>query len=51
VVGFCAAAAIGIAVLHKGNISRLLAGTETKMELRRRRPARPAGGSTPEASL
>jgi len=51
VVGFCAAAAIAIAVLHKGNVSRLLAGTEAKMELRRRRPARPAGGSTPEASL
>ena len=52
VVGFCSAAALAIAVLHKGNISRLLAGTETKMELRRRRrPARPPGGSTPEASL
>ena len=51
IVGFCAAAALAITALHRANISRLLAGTESKMELRRRRPSRTPGGSTREASL
>ena len=38
VVGFACAAAAAIVVLHKGNIRRLFAGTESKMQLRRRRP-------------
>lgn len=46
IVGFTAAAAIAIVLLHRGNISRLFAGTENRMELRRRRrPARVTGGS------
>jgi glycerol-3-phosphate acyltransferase PlsY len=46
-VGFCAGAAVAIVVLHRSNVRRLLAGTEHKMELRRRRRAR----ATTEASL
>lgn len=50
VVGFACAAALAILVLHKGNIRRLLAGTERKMQLRRRRPpaagVRPRGGAS-----
>lgn len=38
VIAFAAAAAAGVIVLHRANIRRLLAGTESRMELRRRRP-------------
>jgi acyl phosphate:glycerol-3-phosphate acyltransferase len=48
-VGFCAGAALAIIVLHRANVRRLLAGSEPKMELRRRRRSR--GGATTEASL
>lgn len=40
IVAFAAAAAVAIALLHRSNIARLVAGTENRMELRRRR--RPA---------
>jgi glycerol-3-phosphate acyltransferase PlsY len=43
IVGFAAAAAVAIVLLHRSNIARLLAGTENRMKLRRRRPA----GATP----
>jgi glycerol-3-phosphate acyltransferase PlsY len=48
-VGFCAGAALAIILLHRTNVRRLLAGSEPKMELRRRRGSR--GGATTEASL
>lgn len=47
IVAFTAAAAAAIVLLHRANIARLLAGTENKMQLRRRRPVRPSS----EASL
>jgi glycerol-3-phosphate acyltransferase PlsY len=50
VVAFCAAAALAIVVLHRGNIRRLANGTENRMELRRRRPG-PGATAGPEASL
>jgi glycerol-3-phosphate acyltransferase PlsY len=37
IVGFAAGAAMAIILLHRGNIRRLLNGTENRMELRRRR--------------
>lgn len=40
IVAFAAAAAVAIVLLHRSNIARLVAGTENRMELRRRR--RPA---------
>jgi glycerol-3-phosphate acyltransferase PlsY len=40
IVAFSAAAAVAIVLVHRSNIARLLAGTENRMELRRRR--RPA---------
>jgi glycerol-3-phosphate acyltransferase PlsY len=39
VIGFAIGAALGVAVLHRGNIARLRAGTENKFTLRRRRTA------------
>jgi acyl phosphate:glycerol-3-phosphate acyltransferase len=39
VIGFGAVAAAAVVVLHRPNISRLLAGTESRFELRRRRAA------------
>jgi len=39
IVAFTIGAALAIVVLHRGNIGRLLAGTENRFELRR-----PAGG-------
>jgi glycerol-3-phosphate acyltransferase PlsY len=36
------AAALGVVVLHRGNLARLRAGTETRVQLRRR-PRQPAG--------
>ena len=42
VVVFAAAAAVAVLVLHRANIRRLRSGTETKMQLRRRKD-QPAG--------
>lgn len=42
VVGFLGGAAVAIVLLHRGNIRRLLAGTENRFELRRRRFGAPA---------
>ena len=42
VVGFAAAAAVAVVVLHRANIRRLLAGTENRFVLRRRRKSQPA---------
>jgi acyl phosphate:glycerol-3-phosphate acyltransferase len=39
VLVFTTAAALGVLVLHRGNLSRLRAGTETRVQLRRK-PAR-----------
>jgi acyl phosphate:glycerol-3-phosphate acyltransferase len=36
---FSIGAALGVLVLHRGNLARLRAGTETRVRLRRRRPA------------
>jgi glycerol-3-phosphate acyltransferase PlsY len=46
VIGFTAGAAVAIVVLHRGNIARLLAGTESRFELRR-----PSADGTPSARL
>ena len=35
VIGFAAAAAAGVVVLHRGNLRRLRAGTERRVRLRR----------------
>jgi acyl phosphate:glycerol-3-phosphate acyltransferase len=35
VIVFCAIAAVGVAVLHRANVRRLLAGTESRFEFRR----------------
>lgn len=48
IVGFTAGAAVAIVTLHRGNIRRLLAGTENRIELRRRRP--PGRATRSEAS-
>jgi acyl phosphate:glycerol-3-phosphate acyltransferase len=48
VLTFTAGAAVAIIVLHRGNIARLVRGTENRFSLRRRRAA-PTG--RPEASL
>jgi glycerol-3-phosphate acyltransferase PlsY len=42
VVGFAAAAALAVVVLHRANLSRLRAGTENRFELTRRRRKAPA---------
>ncbi|MDX6510442.1 MAG: acyl phosphate:glycerol-3-phosphate acyltransferase [Gaiellaceae bacterium] len=42
VVGFAAAAALAVVVLHRANLSRLRAGTENRFELKRRRRKAPA---------
>jgi glycerol-3-phosphate acyltransferase PlsY len=39
VLVFSSAAALGVLVLHRGNLSRLRAGTETRVQIRRK-PAR-----------
>ena len=44
VVAFTAGAALAIVVLHRGNIRRLLAGEESKIELRRPRLGRSGAG-------
>jgi glycerol-3-phosphate acyltransferase PlsY len=51
VVGFTIAAALAIVVLHRGNIRRLLDGTENRMSFRRRRGASGAVRPPTEASL
>ena len=38
VVGFAAAAAVAVVVLHRTNLARLRAGTENRFQLRRRKP-------------
>ncbi|MER3409309.1 MAG: acyl-phosphate glycerol 3-phosphate acyltransferase [Thermoleophilia bacterium] len=38
VIAFAAAAAVGVVFLHRANIRRLVAGTESRFQLRRRRP-------------
>jgi glycerol-3-phosphate acyltransferase PlsY len=42
VIAFGVCAAVAVAVLHRANIRRLLDGTESRFELRRRRPATPS---------
>ena len=42
VIVFGVCAAVAVAVLHRANIRRLLDGTESRFELRRRRPATPS---------
>ena len=50
VIAFAGAAAAAIVVLHRANIRRLLAGTENRATLGRRRSTTPAGpSSTPAA--
>jgi glycerol-3-phosphate acyltransferase PlsY len=39
VIAFGALAAVGVVVLHRGNIARLIAGTENRFDLRRRKRA------------
>ena len=39
VLVFSPAAALAVLVLHRSNLARLRAGTETRVQLRRRRPA------------
>jgi glycerol-3-phosphate acyltransferase PlsY len=36
VVAFSAIAAVGVVILHRGNLARLRAGTETRVQLRRK---------------
>ena len=33
---FASAAALGVLILHRGNLERLRAGTETRVQLRRK---------------
>src|SRR5439155_8545335 len=49
VIAFGGAAAAGVVVLHRGNIRRLRAGTESRFALRRRSTARaePSSGPAP----
>jgi glycerol-3-phosphate acyltransferase PlsY len=42
VVAFTVGAAVGIVLLHRGNIARLFRGTENRFELRRGRAAQSA---------
>ena len=50
VIAFAGGAAAAILLLHKVNVRRLLAGTESRFDLRRRRPTGPARpSSTPAA--
>jgi glycerol-3-phosphate acyltransferase PlsY len=50
VIAFAGAAAAAIVVLHRANISRLLAGTENRATLGRRRSTTPAGPSSTHAA-
>jgi glycerol-3-phosphate acyltransferase PlsY len=50
VIAFGGAAALAVVVLHRANIRRLLAGTESRFQLRRRAPtarAEPSSGPAP----
>jgi len=47
VIGFAIAAAVAVALLHRGNIARLRAGTESRFSLRRRSKAAPSTPSPP----
>ena len=47
VVGFAAAAALAVVVLHRANLSRLRAGTENRFELKRRRKVPAPAPPTP----
>ena len=49
VIAFAGVAAAAILLLHKANIRRLAAGTESRFELRRRRSTGPAGPSSTPA--
>jgi glycerol-3-phosphate acyltransferase PlsY len=48
VVGFTIGASVAIFILHRGNIRRLLAGTENRFVLRRRARIPRAGAVSPE---
>jgi acyl phosphate:glycerol-3-phosphate acyltransferase len=50
VIAFAGAAAAAIVLLHRANIQRLLAGTENRASLRRRRTTGPAGPSSTRAA-
>jgi len=50
VIAFAGAAAAAIVVLHRANIRRLLAGTENRATLGRRRSTTPAGPSSTHAA-
>jgi glycerol-3-phosphate acyltransferase PlsY len=50
VIAFAGAAAAAIAVLHRANVGRLLAGTENRATLRPRRSTGPAGPSSNPAA-
>jgi glycerol-3-phosphate acyltransferase PlsY len=39
VLVFPSLAALGVLILHRGNLRRLRAGTETRVQLRRKQPA------------
>jgi glycerol-3-phosphate acyltransferase PlsY len=39
VLVFTSLAALGVLILHRGNLERLRAGTETRVQLRRKQPA------------
>src|SRR5918996_6233852 len=47
VIAFGTVAAVAVALLHKANVRRLLAGTENRFELRRRRAATAARSARP----
>ena len=49
VIAFAGAAAAAIVLLHRPNVQRLLAGTESRATLRRRRSTGPAGPSSTPA--
>jgi acyl phosphate:glycerol-3-phosphate acyltransferase len=49
VIAFAGAAAAAIVVLHRANIRRLVAGTESRFELRRRTKSPAGPSSTPAA--
>ena len=46
VIGFAAAAAVAVVVLHRANIARLRAGTENRFKFRGLTPKRSDPGST-----
>jgi glycerol-3-phosphate acyltransferase PlsY len=47
VIAFGTVAAVAVALLHKANVRRLLAGTENRFELRRRRAATASRSASP----